>query len=296
MFHIFVLIVLLSISTRLVDGLMCATDCDFSTQIGNATFPNCTIIDKPSTEQSCRVELRINYVSGSIIGRLDARTPPASFAYIMHTVFSLYNEISNVTIDLDCSTTDNCDQDFVEQALRGDWFKVQNQVRDLRKDLADRLFNSSDLRPHGTCPAGQNCSDQGFCTGALQVWSDSANFSFQSACANSTEQPLLEWTQLVEQYSGYEEVSYTCNKPSCASLLFVAVIGEIIEHGYILPFNVTTPPTTTTTGSSTMSTTTASTSSISTTTNNAARLIHLNKIEKIVFAFVSVLLLCLFGI
>jgi len=290
---------LLSTSTQLADGLTCATNCDFSTEINDITFPNCTVVDKPSTQQSCRVELKIDYVSGSIVGRLDARTPPVNFTYLAYTVFSLYNEMSNATIDLDCSTSDNCDQVFVEQALRGDWLKVQNQVKSLRTNLVDFLFNSSDLRPHEICPAYQNCSGQGFCNAALQVLSDGTSPYFQSTCANSTEQPFLEWARFVEQYRAYDEVSYTCNRPGRASLSSAIAVGWMIDHGYILPFNVPIPSTTTATGSSTTSTTastTTSTSSMSTTTKNAARSIHLDKTGKIVFAFVSVLFLCLSGI
>jgi hypothetical protein len=161
MFHL-VFILLLSTSTRLVDALICATNFDFSTQIDNVTFPSCNVVDKPSINQRCRVELTINYVSGLIVGRLDAQTPPHSFIYFKNTVFSLYDETSNVTIQLDCSKTDTCDQDFVKGVLRGDWLKVQNQVKDLRKDLANMLFNSSDLRPQEICSARQNCSGEGF--------------------------------------------------------------------------------------------------------------------------------------
>ncbi len=218
---------------------------------------------------------------------------------ILHTIFSLYNEISNVTIQLDCLTTDNCNQDFVEQALSSDWLKLQSQVNSLRKDLANFLFNSSDFQPNKTCPAYQNCSDQGFCSVVLRVGSDGKKFDFQSTCENSTEQPLLEWTQLVEQYSGYQEVSYTCNKSGCASELAAGLAGHMIDHGYILPFNIPIPSTTMATGSSTIptiSTTTASKSSMSTTTMNVSRSLHLDKTKRIVFAFVTFLLLYLFEI
>jgi hypothetical protein len=287
MFHLAFFVLLLSTSTQLVDGLICATNCDFSTHINNVTFPSCHIIDKPSTDQSCRVELTINYASGSIVGRLDAQTPPQSFLYFMHTIFSLYDETSNVTIQFDCFKTNNCDQDFVKQVLRGDWLKVQNQVKDLRKDLADILFNSSDFRPHEICPALQNCSGKGFCRAFLQVLSGGTSPGLESTCANSTEEPLLDWAQVVEEDLEFQELSYTCNKPSCASLWTTALVGHMIDHGYALPFHVPTTPTTTPTPSSTTGVTTTSaitfTSLMSTSTKNVARSIHLVKIEKIIF-------------
>lgn len=294
MFNIIIFSVLLLTSTTLlVDGLICATDCSFSTQIGNITYPNCTVTDKPSTEQSCQVELKIDYVSGSIVGHLRAITPPSSFFYLTHTVLSFDNEISNLTIQLDCSTMDNCDQDFIEQALQGDWVKVQNEVKNLTDQFAIRLFNSSDLRPHETCPANQSCSGEGFCTASLSFLSGWGPFAFKSTCANSTEQPLLHWVRLVDESMTMELISYICNTPLCASNVSAALTGAVLEQNYILPFNVTTSTTTTTTESTTtvITTTTSSTSTI--TTTNKSRSIHLNHMEKITLVFVFVLLLCL---
>jgi hypothetical protein len=191
MFHLVFFILLLSTSTGLVDGLICATNCTFSSEIGNITYPSCAVVDKPNTEHNCQVLLLIDYTSGSIIGRLDARTPSIGFTFDAVTIFSLYDDISNVRIEFDCSTKDNCDQEFVGEVLRGNWLETQNQVNSLRKNLTDMLFNSSDLRPSDTCPAGQQCSDEGFCKVLYELWSDNPLPTFQRTCANSTDQPIL---------------------------------------------------------------------------------------------------------
>ncbi|CAF3845300.1 unnamed protein product [Rotaria sp. Silwood1] len=89
--------------------------------------------------------------------------------------------------------------------------------------------------------------------------------------------------------------------------MFIAkLIGKKIDDSYILPFDIPVPLTTTTTRLSTTSTTmpttttttttTTSASSMPTTPKDAARSIHLNNTEKIIFAFVSVLVLYLFEI
>ncbi|CAF3965209.1 unnamed protein product [Rotaria sp. Silwood1] len=261
MFH---LVFLLLISIRRVDALICATNCDFSTQIDNVTFPSCTVVNKSSTEHSCQATLIISYHSGSIVGRLDATTDLWRYEFFTETYFSLYDETSNVTIYLGCSTTSNCDHDFVKETLSGGWHRVQSEVMNLRKNLADLLFNSSDLRPHDGCIGRQNCSGEGFCVASYKNQFDGKGPEFRSRCTYSTDQPLFEWIQEVNQGSLSEQASYTCNKPSCATSTTVQRIVEMIKNNYVIPLNVTVPPTTTTTRSSTKSNTTPTTSTSTT--------------------------------
>ncbi|CAF1171331.1 unnamed protein product [Rotaria sp. Silwood1] len=182
-------------------------------------------------------------------------------------------------IGLDCSTADNCDQDFVKEVLKKDWLKVQNQVKSLQKNLADVLFNSSDPRPHDTCPSSQPCSGQGFCKATYRVWSDGRPLEFHSRCANSTEQPELDWAHVVSQDPIFDEMAYTCNQRLCASQSNAEAIVELIQRNYVIPINITVP--TTTTKSSTTTTTTpkptytpstSASTSIATSTKSAARL------------------------
>jgi len=227
------LVRLLSTSTRIVDGLICGSNCDFSTQIGNITLPSCAFIDKPSSEQSCLVLLTINYLTGSIEARLNPRTP-VGFDFVAATVFSLSSEQTSLSIEFDCSTGDKCDENFVKDALRGDWTKTQNQAKSLRKSLADMLFNSTDLRPQ-TCPTGQPCSDQGFCSVEFQAWTDEQP-TLQSVCVNSTDQPVLNWVQSVSPGKAGDIMMYTCNEPSCGSISTVQNVIKMIMAGYDLPF------------------------------------------------------------
>ncbi|CAF5138966.1 unnamed protein product, partial [Rotaria sp. Silwood1] len=166
----------------------------------------------------------------------------------------------------------------------------------------DLLFNSTDLRPNEICPARRNCSGEEFCWASYVNEFDGTAPKFHNTCVNSTNQPFLEWVELLTQELTVEEMSYICNKASCASSTTVQRILEMIERYYVLPLNVIVPPTTTTTRSSTISTsrqttsTPASTSLISTSTKSVARSIHTDKTEKIFFVLFSVVYVCFFEI
>ncbi|CAF3485564.1 unnamed protein product [Rotaria sp. Silwood2] len=159
--------------------------------------------------------------------------------------------------------TNNCDQEFIKETLSGDWRRVQSEVMRLRKNLADLLFNSSDLRPGDGCIGRKNCSGEGFCE-ASYINGSVRGAEFESRCAYPTNEPLLEWIQQVDLKLLSEQALYTCNKPSCAAKTTVQHIVEMIKNNYVLPLNVTVPLKTTTTRLSTMSTTTNTTAMLTT--------------------------------
>ncbi|CAF1275081.1 unnamed protein product [Adineta steineri] len=279
MLHFIIFILLSSISTQLVDGLVCATNCDYSSNLAHIVLPSCNTIDKPASVQSCQVVLTIDYITGAITGQFNPATPPKPANFDAVTIFLLYAESANLTIELDCSTSDECDLLFAKNVLNSDWTKVQTQVKSLRSALADKLFNSTDLRPGETCPPNQPCSGQGFCQTVFQHWSDTPHPVFVSTCTNSTAQPALTWIQALDQAKVGDLMLYTCNKPACALQDSVQSSAQIIAQNYVLPFNVTIPITTTTittatttTPAFTMSTTstTSTTAETTTTTHSAA--------------------------
>ncbi|CAF3649288.1 unnamed protein product [Rotaria socialis] len=131
-----------------------------------------------------------------------------------------------------------------------------------------------------------------------QMWFDSTKPIFRSRCANSTERPELKWGQIFHHDSSFEEIAYTCNKPSCASQSTSESMIEMIQYDYVLPLNVMIPPVTTTARSSAPSkitpkpTFTSSTStSVSTSAKTEAGFVHLNQTEKIIFGLLSLFLI-----
>ncbi|CAF3405198.1 unnamed protein product [Rotaria sp. Silwood2] len=161
------------------------------------------------------------------------------------------------------------------------------------------LFNSTDTRPLDTCQRGQPCPDQGFCEVSYRDWRNNKPSTFSSLCSNSTNQPMLHWSQILSVETTLDELTYTCNKPSCASRTLTDDIVQIIERQYILPVNVTIPPTTTTTQTSTTSltsrtTTTVVTSATTTEEKSAATLVYMNYTKTIIFTFIFLIVACLF--
>ncbi|CAF1431350.1 unnamed protein product [Didymodactylos carnosus] len=296
MFYFIFFILLLSTSTQFADALACAIRCDFDGHIDNVIFPSCTVVNKSSTEQSCQGRLTIDYESGEIIGGLHPATPPRSFHFDTETAFLLSDEGTRLIIEFDCVTSDNCDQEFLKEILHGNWRATQDQAKNLRNILASILFNSSDLRPNDTCPANQTCKGEGFCQVIYQDWSDTPRPIFQSTCTNPTESPVLTWRQAYDQSKTGQIMLYTCNEPLCGSLSSAEDVIRLLQRSYDLPFNVTIPSITSTTTTSTTSTTPVmtTTSTGSTTRKNIAISIHIAKTEKIVFAFLFLVLFYLF--
>lgn len=297
------LVFLLAISNQLVHGLICATNCTFTTRLDNITIPSCNVIDKPSTEQSCHAELTINYTSGSIVGTLHPIKLPFNFDLYMVSSFSLNDNTTYVLVGLACFTNDNCDQEFVKETLNINWIRIQSQANALRENLANLLFNSSDLRPNDTCSKNQTCSDKGFCQVDYKLEIDGTKQQFSSKCANSTEYPQLTWAQLYTQDYSWNELFYVSNKPSLGNETFANAIVELLKVNYNIPVNVTVPPTTTTIRSSTASTITGQTTLPSTmstpmsnTTKSMAALINVDQTQKVLFGFISLLLFCFFDI
>ncbi|CAF1451603.1 unnamed protein product [Adineta steineri] len=268
MLYFIVFILLSSISTQLADGLVCATNCDYSSNLEHIVLPSCNTTDKPVSEQSCRVLLDIDYITGAVTGQFNPTKLPKSANFAGLTAFSLYNESVTLRIEFDCFTSDECDLLFAKNVLNSNWTEVQTEVKSLRSDLADKLFNSTDLRPNDTCTNNQPCSGEGFCQTDFQYWSDTAHPAIRSTCANSTEQPILNWLEALDQAKVGDILLYTCNTPKCASQNSVLSVVRVISEKYALPFNVTIPITTTTI---TTTTTTTPASTISTTSTTSTR-------------------------
>ena len=75
MFSLVFPLLVLSTSLPLIDALVCGTNCTVSGQIGSVPIPRCDEIDKPATEQSCRVHIAIDYFSNEITGYLKPGLP-----------------------------------------------------------------------------------------------------------------------------------------------------------------------------------------------------------------------------
>lgn len=295
------LILLLSVSNQLVYGLICATNCSFTTQFDNIIIPSCNVVNKSSTQQSCQIELSINYTSGSIVGHLEAQQSSLPFQLYLVSSFSLYDDTSYLLIGLDCSTTDNCDQEFLKETLNIQWLRMQNYAKNIRETLAGSLFNASDLRPNDTCAKDQPCTADGFCTVQYRLNMDGTTLMFSSKCANSMNQPELHWSQIYSEESSFEELYYTCNTPFSRNQTFAQAIVEVIKINYVVPVNVTIPPITTTTKLSSISgvtdktALTPSTSTFeSTSEKNTAVSVDVKKNHKIIFGLFSVFLLYIF--
>ena len=277
------LFVILSPSASVVPTLICSTNCSFSGQINNVPTPRCNEIDRLTAEQRCRIEITIDYFSNAITGFMNpVLPPPITRPYFdVITSFSLADEESRITIQFTCASKDRCDSEFLAKVVQSDWLTPQTQARTLRTNLAESLFNASDLRPEAVCPASQPCSGDGFCSARYEVWDRDVSPRFTSACVNSTAKPSLEWTQLTTATNLVDVVSFTCNTPSCASEPLTKAIFQMIQADYKLPFDV---PTSTTTA---MPETT-------TTKPSAASLIHLNTIDKFMFVPIYLLSRCFF--
>ena len=296
MFSLVFPILVLSTSTPLITALVCATNCSVSGQIGNVPIPRCDEIDKPATEQSCRVHITIDYFSNEITGYLKPGLPLLTIQsrFETETGFSLYSDASNITMDFVCSTGDLCDGEFLFNVLESDWINTQTQAKALRQNLAEALFNASDLRPTETCPSRQPCSDQGFCEAAYSVDTSPTPIKFESTCANSTETPVLGWIRAIDYSESVNIVYYTCNKLGCASQGPAASIFQMIQRDYVLPFNVTITTTTTTTTMTVTTTTSTTTTSTTTSKPSAASSIQLNMVEQLIFVLSFLLLQCFF--
>ena len=245
MFSLFFVISVLSTSTPLVAALVCGSNCRFSGQIDNVPIPQCDEIDKPATEQSCRIDITIDYFSNEITGLINSAPPlPTSQSnFAATTSLSIGDVASNIAIRLTCASKDRCDSEFLATVVQSDWLRPQTQAKNLRTNLAYGLFNPSGVRPGDTCSTSQPCSGDGFCSARYQVWARGDPPQYTSACANSTATPSVQWMQLVTQMNSVDSVEYICNLPSCASEQTVTDIFNLIQTNYKLPFDIPTSTT-----------------------------------------------------
>jgi hypothetical protein len=240
------LIFLYIVHNEYVQAIRCANNCWFGpVQLGSHDpfrIP-CDVIDiNPSTTE-CTAAIAIKLSEGRVLGFLNTRARTTNMTSTLKVALGFDMRGTRSLINYTCTTTDNCDQDFVRESVGSAQWKQLNDTK-TRAEISSLLFDSSLSTKNFTCAHDvicqvpyNNCeAEYTIDTSSSDVNRTQFDNNFTCIINRVTEIYVFHYlTVPIQQHT--IETKIMCNKNHCNEKENVERAYEIIENGYVLPLN-----------------------------------------------------------
>ena len=231
-----------------VSAIRCAQNCWFGpVEPGSKhpfTVPCDTIeIDPQTTECTAAIAIRLS--DNSLIGIVDTRPRITNMSATLTTLldFNVHSTVS--MINYTCSTTDDCDQQFVLQSVGSSKWSQLNVTRTREKVVA-LLIDESFTVKNFTCAHDVTCKSfyencqADYIQQSLSPQSNTTKFDNNYKCIinHLTEIAIFDYyTYPDRNHTTVTEVM--CNRDHCNERETVQRVFEIIQDEFTLPLNYT---------------------------------------------------------
>jgi hypothetical protein len=228
-----------------VNTLRCAHSCT----IGPARFGSlhpiktpCDTVDVNTNTTICSVFLAINFETAHIQGAMNEKRRLVNESSILHLESSFEFDESMTFINYQCSTTDNCDEDFVRETVSSPkWFQL-NETK-VRAEITELMFETDFITDRIICDNSLICLHDEQCVAELNENRSSSQdnrvyFNNEFQC-DMTSESLVRVDQHFHAPGSYQDMimKVYCNKNKCNERKIVEKVFNIIRNDFVLPVN-----------------------------------------------------------
>ena len=228
-----------------INTLRCAHSCS----IGPAPFGSldpikipCDTVDVNITTTICSVFLVVNFDEAHIQGALNEKRRSTNESSILHLDLSFEPDETMTYINYQCSTTDNCDEDFVRETISSTkWFKL-NETK-VRADITALMFEDELSSDRLICDDDLVCLRNEKCVAELTENSSISQinriyFNNKFPCGTFSDAEI-RFDQHFHAPGAYQDtiMKVNCNKNKCNQRRTVDQVFNIIRNDFVLPLN-----------------------------------------------------------
>jgi hypothetical protein len=228
-----------------VNTLRCAHSCPFGPISLGSSDPiknPCNTIDINTDITVCSVFITINFETSYIHGTISEKRRSEDKSEILH-LSSILGPYKTLTfINYYCTTTDDCDQNFVRETVStSKWFQL-NETK-VRTDITSLLFQTNSSSDKLICANDLNCSSNENCYAQLFQNSSASQtnpiaINNKFPCEN-TSPSQITFEQNFKSPGKNQDMTMNiyCNKDECNQQNTVEQIYNILRDGFTLPLN-----------------------------------------------------------
>jgi hypothetical protein len=244
-FYLLLLIIICCQNIDQVNTLRCAHACAFGPISFGSADPiktPCNTVDINTTTTVCSVLLNINFQTSFIRGSLNEQTRVESKSSILHLSSTLFPHSIITSINYHCSTTDDCDQDFVRETVSTSKWSQLNGTK-VRTDVTSLLFQTDSsidnliCANNVICSWNENCYAQRFQNSSVSQMNQ-IDFNNTFLCDTALS-PQVSFEQNFKSPDDNrdETMKIYCNKNGCNEQKPVEQVHNIFRNDFILPLN-----------------------------------------------------------
>jgi hypothetical protein len=228
-----------------INTLRCAHECS----IGPTPFGSLDPIKNPCdtvniniTTTICSVFLVVNFETEHIQGALNEKKRSVNQSSILHLELSFESDETMTYITYQCSTTDNCDEEFVRETISSPkWFQL-NEPK-VRADITALMFETEFITDRLICDDNLVCLRDEQCVAELTENNSVSQinqiyFNNKFPC-NTISDSQVRFDRHFHAPGAYQDMimKVNCNKNKCNQRKIVEQVFNIIRNDFVLPLN-----------------------------------------------------------
>jgi hypothetical protein len=228
-----------------VNSLRCAHSCAFGPVPFGSIDPiktPCNTRDINVTHTVCAVLLTVNFQTLTIRGSLNDRERTRYSSSSLLLSFATVPGRTSLSITYTCTTTDDCDQEFLRETIGSSKWLQLNETQ-LRADISSLLFRNESFSGNVICANDLICSSDANCY-ARSVYNSSTSstnhvqFDNRFPCDTTSTVELHFKQQFYTSIDDREETIEThCNTHECNRQETLQHIQDLFRKQFQLPLN-----------------------------------------------------------